>query len=183
MLCCVTLGACDTSSNVQSNKASQLVLTDGDMPGYTAFYKGPQVQLDNQGTNRSDPSRFGRQAGWIVRFRPSSTGQTAGALVVESRVDLFKDSAGAAADFSAYQALLRGSASSGHSQIAVPGLPQDSIGVTFTEAGAQPIRFFEIAWRDRNVTASVTVEGFDGSITKDQALQLAKKQENHIKGA
>ena len=36
--------------------------------------------------------------------------------------------------------------------------------MTFSQAGAKPLRFFRIAWRYRNATASVTVEGFDGKV-------------------
>ena len=177
------LVACDTSSGtIPSSKLSQLVLSESDLPGYSSFYKGAQVQLDNQGTNRSNAQRFGREGGWIIRLRPDDA-RTTGPLVVESRADLFKDAVGAQADFSAYQALLKGAPSSGHSVVAVSELGQETIAVTFIEAGGRPIRFYEIAWRERNATGSVTVEGFDGSITKDQAVALATKQESHMKGA
>jgi hypothetical protein len=180
----LVLAACDAGTTpVPTSKVNQLTLTEQDLPGFLAFYKGPQVQLDNQGTNRTNASRFGREGGSIIRLHPADSTQTNGALVIESRADLFKDSDGAKSDFALYQALLKRPTGSGVSQISIPGLTQDSIGVTFTEAGGRTLRFFRIAWRDRNVTAAITVEGFDGSVSQDQAIALAKKQENHIKGA
>lgn len=153
------------------------------MPGFTTFYNGAQVRLDNQGTNRTDASRFGREGGWIARLRPSDSAAATGPLVVESRADLFKSSDGAKSDLAAYRVQLSATYASDLKQFAVAGLAQDAIGVSFTEAGARTLRFFRIAWRDRNATASVTVEGFDGDLTQAQAVALAQKQEKHIKGA
>jgi hypothetical protein len=175
--------ACDGSSTITAGKLSQLVLTEQDMPGFTTFYNGTQVRLDNQGTNRIDSSRFGREGGWIARLRPSDSAAASGPLVVESRADVFKNSDGAKSDFAAYRAELSATNAGDLKQFGVPGLAQDAVGVTFTEAGARTLRFFRIAWRDRNATASVTVEGFDGDLTQDEAVALAQKQEKHIKGA
>jgi pimeloyl-CoA synthetase len=55
-----------------------------------------------------------------------------------------------------------------------------SFGVTFVQPGAKPVRFFRIAWRDRNVSASVTVQGFGARIALSDALALARKQERLI---
>jgi hypothetical protein len=175
--------ACDSGSTIAAGKLSQLVLSEQDMPGFTTFYNGAQVRLDNQGTNRTDTSRFGREGGWIARLRPSDSAAATGPLVVESRADVFKTADGARSDFAAYRAELSATNAGDVKQFGVPGLAQDAMGVTFTQAGARPLRFFRIAWRDRNATASVTVEGFDGEITQDQAVALAQKQEKHIKGA
>ena len=54
------------------------------------------------------------------------------------------------------------------------------LGVTFVQASSKPLRFYRIAWRDRNVTASVILEGFDGKLRLDQALALARRQERLI---
>lgn len=153
------------------------------MPGFTTFYNGAQVRLDNQGTNRTDASRFGRQGGWVSRLRPSDSATASGALVVESRADVFKTLDGAKSDFAAYRVQLSAANAGDLKEFAVPGVAQDAMGVTFTEAGGRTLRFFRIAWRDRNATASITVEGFDGDLTQAQAVGLAQKQERHIKGA
>lgn len=175
--------ACNDGSTIAATKLSQLVLTEQDMPAFAVFYKGPQVRLDNQGTDRADPSRNGREGGWIVRFHPAQSTTTTGPLVVESRADLFKAADGAKSDFAAYLTLLSGRNGGDQKEFGIPGLAQDARGVTFTQVGGRTLRFYRIAWRDRNATASVTVEGFDGDVTQDQAIAIAKKQEAHIKGA
>lgn len=153
------------------------------MPGFKTFYNGAQVRLDNQGTNRTDASRFGREGGWIARLRPSDAATITGALVVESRADVFKTQDGAKSDFAAYRVQLSATNAGELKEFAVAGVAQDAMGVTFTQAGGRTLRFFRIAWRDRNATASVLVEGFEGDLTQDQAVALAQKQEKHIKGA
>ncbi|MDQ6883801.1 MAG: hypothetical protein M3077_06125, partial [Candidatus Dormibacteraeota bacterium] len=90
---------------------------------------------------------------------------------------------GAKSDFASYLAALSIKNGSDMRAFGVAGLPQDSRGVTFTQPGGRTLRFFRIAWRERNATASITVEGFDGDITQAQAVELAKKQETRIKGA
>lgn len=177
------LSGCDAGGTIPATKLSQLVLSEQEMSGFAAFYKGPQVRLDNQGTNRSDAGRFDREGGWIIRFHPAQSTTTTGPLIVESRADLFKAADGAKSDFAAYAALLSGRNGGDQKAFGIPGLAQDSRGVTFTEVGGRTLRFYRIAWRDRNATASITVEGFDGDVTQDQAIALAKKQEAHIKGA
>src|ERR1700682_5088897 len=85
--------ACDGGSTIAAARLNQLVLTEQDMPGFRTFYNGAQVRLDNQGTNRVDAARFGREGGWISRFHPAVPTTTSGPLVVESRGVLFKTSA------------------------------------------------------------------------------------------
>ena len=174
--------ACDSGSTIATSKLSQLVLVEQDMPGFTSFSSGPQARLDNQGTVRADASRFDRQGGWITRLHPADSARTSGPLVVESRADLFKTSEGAKSDIAAYRVLFS-RLSGEHKEIAVSGLGQDAVGVTFTQAGGRTLRFFRIAWRSRNATASITVEGFDGQVSQDDAMTLAHIQEKRIEGA
>jgi hypothetical protein len=174
--------ACDSGSTIATSKLSQLVLTEQDVPGFTSFFKGSQVRLDNQGTVRADGSRYGREGGWIIRLHPSDSTKTTGSLVIESRADLFKASDGAKSDMAAYRVLFS-QISGDHQAIAVAGLGQDAVGITFTQPGGRTLRFFRIAWRSQNATASITLEGFDGQVSQDDALALARKQEKRIEGA
>ena len=43
------------------------------------------------------------------------------------------------------------------------GLGDAAVAMTIDQPGAAAVRFFRIAWRDHNATASVLVEGFDGA--------------------
>jgi hypothetical protein len=50
-------------------------------------------------------------------------------------------------------------------------------------AQVRTVFFITVAWRDRNATASVLVEGFEGRITPNAALAFARRQERRIKAA
>jgi hypothetical protein len=63
---------------------------------------------------------------------------------------------------------------------AVPGLGDEAAGVTYVSPGAQPVRTYTIVWRDRNVSAAVTAQGYDGKLEKAAAVRLAKAQERLI---
>jgi hypothetical protein len=45
------------------------------------------------------------------------------------------------------------------------------------------LRFYVIAWRYRNATASVTVEGFDGHVQPADAIGLARRQQARLAAA
>ena len=184
MLVAVTVAACESSTTIPSDKLSKLVLSEQDLPaGFASFYSGSQVRLDNQGTVRSDASRYGREGGWIIRLRRSDQTATAGPLVVESRADLFKDSGGAKSDLAAYRVLFSRTSGGDLKTLVVSGVGDETLGITFIQAGGRTLRYYRIAWRYRNATASILVEGFDGELTLAEALALARKQDKRIAGA
>src|SRR2546426_6158274 len=88
-LTAVLLSGCDTQAAIAKDKLSALVLSQKDLPsGFSEFYNGPQVRLDNQGTVRSDASRDGREGGWIARLSRADPGQTQAPPLIESLADL-----------------------------------------------------------------------------------------------
>ena len=183
-LAAVLLAGCDSQSAIPKDKLSTLVLSQKDMPsGFSEFYNGAQVRLDNQGTVRSDASRDGREGGWIARLRRDDSGQTQGPLVIESRADLFKDSSGTRSDLAAYRVLFSRTSGSELKTVAVSGIGDEAVGITFTQPGSRPLRFYRIAWRYRNATASVLIEGFDGELSLNDAESLARKQETRMESA
>jgi hypothetical protein len=174
------LAACGGSHDLPTSSLDALVLQQRDLgPAYSKFSSGPQILLDTQGTLRADPARYGRKGGWIARYRRVGPA-TGGPLVVESRADLFGDADGAKTDLRAYGEVLAKTAGSHMRALRLPAIGAAALGVTFLQAGAKPVRFFTIAWRDRNATASVTVEGFGGRVTLAEAVALARKQEARI---
>jgi hypothetical protein len=180
----MVLAGCDSSPLIPKGKLDALVLNSTDVPsGFSEFSNGAQVRLDNQGTVRSDTGRYGRLGGWISRYRRSDTSITAGALIIESRADLFKDSGGAKSDLGAYRTVLSRTSGSDLKTIPVTGLGEEATGITFTQPGGRTLRYFRIVWRYRNATASLTVEGFDGEVNLDDALSLARKQQRRIEAA
>lgn len=159
-----------------------LVLLEADLPPeWRPFDLGRQVQADRVPGSREDPARFDRIEGWKSRYRRPGTPATRGALVIESRADLFPSVEGAEKDLDAYGVELDAEieATAGE-RLELASLGDDAIAATYVQAGVAAVRFYRIAWRTENATASITVNGFDRKITLAQALALARKQEAHL---
>jgi hypothetical protein len=178
-----SLAACGGGSNaVPASAAGELVLGPRDLgSAFTRFYDGRQSRLDVAGTSRSNLQRFDREGGWIARYHRGGSGP--GPLVVESRVDVFKTSRGASSDLDAYRYDLRTIPAAQVRRIHVSGLGDASVAVTFVRPGALALRTYTIAWRDGNVSASVTAQGFDGRFAQADAVRLARLQERLISRA
>jgi hypothetical protein len=175
----LALSGCGSSAKtIPSKKLSQLVLQRADLPpGFAALYVGPQLSADQTGA-RSDPKRFGRTGGWIGRYHRGGSPKTKGPLVVASRVDLFKDAGGAKRDFELYPAQLE---QAGAKQIAVGKLGDQAVGVLVVGTGVVTVRNYAIAWRERNATAQLELNGF--KLTLPEALALAREQEARLRDA
>jgi len=171
----LALAACGGSSDAISvQSAPKLVLQrDALGPEWTQFDAGKQVMADRPAGPRFDTTRFGRIGGWKSRFRRSGSSATEGPLVVESRLDLFKDAKGAAQDYIAYLAEYA-------TWVAHPvaDLGDEARSFTSTTGSGQfKVRYYAIAWRERNATASVSANGFDGKLELDEVLRLARAQQ------
>jgi hypothetical protein len=181
MLLVLTLAACGGSTKLGAGHLSRYVLQKADLPAsFTAFANGTQIGLDNQGTPRADPSRFGRQGGWIARYKRAGTSKTRGPLIVVSRADLFKSSSGAASDLAEYRQMFAETPGANVRTLSVPKLGDAAVGSTFTQAGLLRLRFYSIAWRYRNASASIVVEGWDGKVAPRDAIALARRQQAHL---
>lgn len=168
-------GGCmgDDDSGYQAGDLERMVLLSEDLEGrgWTRFDWGPQARSDQPTGSRSDPERFGREDGWKARYRRPGTRQTSGPLVVESRADVFDSPDGATSDFDAYGSELE---TSGAPLEEVPDLGERAIVSTLTQGD---VRFFLVMWRDANAVAAINVNGFDGKLTREQTLELARKQQ------
>jgi hypothetical protein len=186
VICCIAVllaGCGNTTHSVRADSASALVLRDGDLAApFSAFYAGAPTRLDTAGTSRASATRYGRKAGWIARFHRAGSPQTRGPLVVESRADVFADSRGATRDLAAYRRDF--AAVPGDRAVAqVPRVGDETTAWTSLRTGTLATRFYRIAWRDRNVTASIVVDGFAGKVTLVDAVTLARAQEVRIAAA
>jgi hypothetical protein len=177
----LVVAACGGSATLSADHLSRFVLQKGDLGAqWTTFENGAQIALDNQGTPRADPHRFGREGGWIARYKRSGTAKTRGPLLVVSRADLFKAASGASSDLGKYRAMFAEAPGAGVRSLPAPKLGDEAAATTFTQPGALPVRFYSIAWRYRNATASVTVEGWDGKVSAGDAVALARKQQARL---
>jgi hypothetical protein len=177
----LVVAACGGSSKISGDNLGDLVLTRGDVGRvFSEFANNPQITADNAGTPRADPSRFGREGGWVARFRRAGTKATVGPLIVESRVDVFSSSRGAKSDFAEYRAMLLGQDGAVAKTVRAPAVGEEAVETTFTQGGVLPVRFFRVAWRYRNATASLTVEGWDGKLRASEVASLARRQQNRL---
>ncbi len=159
----------------------RLVLQPSDLPsGFVRFDFGTLLRADAS-PPRDDPTRFGRLEGWKARYRRAGSSSTAGALVVESRADLFGSDGGAKRDLGAYRQEFESLRTAG----ALTTLPKPTLGedAVAAELRQGEIVYFRIAWRERNATASINVSGFAKRTSVGDALAIARKQAARVHAA
>jgi hypothetical protein len=170
---------------IREDDLRKLVLQPDDLPSrFTRFDFGELAVTDARPGPRADELRFGRVGGWKARYRRSGTADTAGPLIVESRVDLFEDEDGAKQDLDAYAAELEQTverfAGPGRS-LEPPKIGEGSAAMTLRQASAGGgVRFFTVAWRRAQLTASISLNGFEGKLTIDDAVMLARRQDRRL---
>jgi hypothetical protein len=177
-------GSGDTGA-ITREELPGLVLLEADLPAeWRAFDLGRQVQVDRVPGPRGDPARFDRIEGWKSRYRRPGTPETGGALVIESRADLFPSEQSARQDLDAYGAELDAEVeAAGGRRLEPPELGDEAVAATYVQPGSARVRSYRIAWRAANATASITVNGFDGKLSLAQALTLARKQQARLSRA
>lgn len=174
--------ACGGGATIPVQRLSSLVLHARDLPpAFSSFAVGRQTSLDATSELRADPTRFGRKGGWIARFHRAGGPSTPGPLVVVSRVDLFGDSGGATKDLQKYATELANEPGTKQRSFQPPSLGDQAIGETFVQPGAHPVHYAVVAWRYRNVTASVSAEGY--TLRTADVVALARRQQRRIAGA
>lgn len=155
------------------------MLQQADLPAFTQFSNNAQARSDVTPGPRGHTDRFGRVGGWIARYRRGGNAQTRGPLVVESRADLFASTDGAKKDLDAYAsefAAVYGRA--GGRRLDAPKIGAGAVAYGLVQGA---VRFYAVAWREGNATASVVAQGF--SLSLADAAALARKQELRIASA
>ena len=183
LLAVVALAGCGGGTkNVSESALPKLVLQPADLPPMFVRFDAGTLSPRDLSAPRTDPSRFGRRGGWKARYRRAGSAATRGPLVVQSTVDLFDSAGGARRDLRAYRIQFEVAVSQpGTKLVPAPTMGGASYALAQRQPGAiRPVLFFTVAWRDRNVTASVLVEGFEGRITLGDAAALALKQQRRI---
>jgi hypothetical protein len=180
---CSPLGD-ESEPAIPATTLPMLVLQPGDLDGaFVRFDEGPLAIADSPVGERADPERFGREGGWKARYRRQDA--TEGPLVVESRVDLF-DGSGAEEELDLHrdELELQARSPSDLELVDVPELGDEAFALAAPE-DAEPGSFVSItvAWRDTNVTASVTANGLGGRLELADVVALARAQQERIDAA
>jgi hypothetical protein len=177
--CSLTGG--DDGASVEVGELKQLVLQPEDVdPAFLRFDEGKQGLTDLPGGRPAEQGRFGRQGGWKARYRRAGTRQTSGPLVIASLVDVFESTSGAKDEFETVQTELRDGELEWQPTDA-PRLGDEAVAMSLTQGtGQTKVSFFLVAWRDDNAVASIEANGFGDKITLDDAVALARKQEERI---
>lgn len=183
VLLLASVGACDRGpERITVDQLRLLVLQPSDVgSGFLQFDFARQDLLDYSAGPRRDPERFGREGGWKARYRRQGREVKSGPLVIESRTDLFPEEGNAEQDLEAYEdefaAAIRDSG--GRAQlIDVPGIGDRVVAMSLLQgSGLRAVRYFRIAWREGNLTAFVSVSGFEGRVSLTDAVRLALRQQ------
>jgi hypothetical protein len=173
--CCLLAGCGSHSeSGVQVADAKRLVIQQKDLPaGYTPIGSGAQNPFT---ANSVDPKRFGRKGGWFADYRRPPR-VTTGALIVQSEVDVFPDSKGAARELDADRGRLSTNA------IPAPGVGEESFSAKVVGAGQPAAVVYTIAWRQRNAASSLVVTGLEGKLRVGQVVAIARRAAAHVAAA
>jgi len=184
---CSPLGDDAAEPAIPETSLSAVVLQPDDLgDAFIRFDEGPLAIADAPSGDRADPERFGRTGGWKARYRRPGSAATAGALVVESRADLFEGSGGAEREFDAHRDELEPQARhpSGADLVEVAEFGDEAVALT-QGSGSAPgtVVSHTVVWRYRNVSASVTANGFRGKLRLAHVLGLARAQQRRVAAA
>lgn len=165
-----SLGDDGGGASIERGQLEALVLQPEDLPrAFVVFDEGRQAIADRPTGGRSDPTRFGRIDGWKSRYRRAGSQQTKGPLVIVSFADVFESSDGAEDELDAID-------EEGFEAREAPDVGDDARAWESLQGGANGVRYYLIAWREENATASLLASGFEGRITFADVLALARKQ-------
>ena len=161
----------EDEAGIEARELGKTVLQPDDLSrAFTQFDVGRLIRADSP---RSE-------LGWKARYRRSGTPATRGPLVIESRVDHFEGEDAAAAAFDDVRAELE---TGGGAPVEPPDVGEEAAAARMIQPGVNTVAFVTVAWRDANVVATVTVNGFARRMTFADAAALARKQQRRIQAA
>jgi hypothetical protein len=176
----LALAACmgDEEPTLVESDLPTLVLRQEDLSGsWIQFTFNPPTPADGPTGARADPTRFGRTAGWLARYRRPPEAQGRGAFVVESRVDLFETSDGADNELEAARAEL----TEAKQAVEAPELGDEAAaGEAEQQILSGSVRFYTFVWRHENVAATLVVQAFEEDFQVEDAVALARRQAERI---
>jgi hypothetical protein len=155
--------------------------TTGGPPAFQRFDEGRLLLADQPGGARSDPLRFGRLGGWKARYRRTDPADKGGILVIDSKVDLFADEAGAAREL---DAIVVDAPRSGARAVPPPRSFGDStVALVIEQPASDSVGYYIVAWRRGPFVGWVQVSGFRGRVSLEDAMALVERVDGRLSNA
>jgi hypothetical protein len=171
LLALLLVGCSEDRRELSEQELARLVVLPADLPD--DFVRFDEGRLARSDTPRGDQ-------GWKARYRRAGGAKTTGALVVDSRVEVYEDGDAAGVGFDSY----RGEVPPAAESLPEPELGDEAYAATLLQEGASGgVRFFFVGWRSGEMTGTLSVSGFDGRVAVDDALVLARAQAGRIDAA
>lgn len=182
----LALSACGGSSGkkLSESELSRLVVQQRDVPTMTRFANGREVLAEQSPVLGRDPARFGRQGGWIVRYRQAHGVHPRGPLTLASGIEAFGKSSGAADFLSKVKELDDANlASSGFARADAGGIGDVGFAYASRPRGGDAVKFVTVVWRNGRFVGSVSASGYKDRMTTASVLELARQQNATIENA
>ncbi len=182
--CALVLVACGgrAAKPLSDDQLQSLVLQPSDLPSQLArFSFEREIRSEQDAVLGGDPTRFGRQGGWVARYRRRGNPRAQGPLTVVSTVEMFGRSASASRYLGAQEEREKTSApTAGLKKVSVPSIGAESHALASARAPRGSVRYVVVTWRDGRFVGSVAASGYAELMSVLDVVALARSQEKRV---
>lgn len=183
--CALVITACGahTAEPLSDEQLQTLVLQSADLPRtLERFSSDHELRSEQSPILEGDSGRFGRQNGWVARYRRSGNPRLRGPLTVASTIEMFGRSAGASKYLHAVEKRDREVASlTGLKELRVSAIGATSHGLESAHAPRGSIRYVIVTWREGRFVGIVSASGYAELMSARDVVALARSQEKRVK--
>jgi hypothetical protein len=171
-----------TAAPLSDRQLSRLVLQPSELPGLERFANAREVSSEQSPVLGGDPARFGRQGGWVARYRVS--GAANGPLLIASTVEMLDGGGGAGKFFGELRKRdQRVEGATGLTSVDLPRVGDESYAYATPHARPGTIRTVAVTWRDGRFVATAFANGFAERMSVRDVLALARRQDRRLADA
>jgi len=185
--CALVITACGghTAQPLSDGQLQGLVLQSADLPRtLERFSFEHELRSEQSPVLAGNSSRFGRQKGWVARYRRRGDPRLRGPLTVASTIEMFGRPAGASNYLDAVEMRDQEVASTtGLKEVTVPAIGSTSHALESDRAPHGSIRYVIVTWREGRFVGSVSASGYAELMAVRDVVMLARSQEKRVKGA
>jgi hypothetical protein len=183
--CALVITACGAhrAEPLSDEQLQTLVLQSADLPRtLERFSFDHELRSAQSPVLAGDSSRFGRQRGWVARYRRSGDPRVRGPLTVASTIEMFAGPGGASKYFDAVEKRDQEVASTtGLKEVPVPTIGATSHALESARAPRGSIRYVIVTWREGRFVGSVSASGYAELMVVRDVVTLALSQEKRVK--